>query len=60
MSAYQPPHELDPPWALGSGEVRGRYDPPPPLPWYLRNQAAVTFCFYAVLVALLLLGACVV
>jgi hypothetical protein len=33
--------QVPPPW-FGAGEVRGRYDPPPPLPWYLRDQTRVT------------------
>lgn len=44
---YQPPY-------LGAGEVKGRYEPPPPLPWYHTNQTALTFCF--VLALALVLG----
>lgn len=55
MSAYHPPHDLDPLGCLGSGEIPRRFAPPrpqPPPPWYARYQTEIALCMVAALALL--------
>jgi hypothetical protein len=42
------------PRSLGAAEIKGRFDPPPPLPWHIRHPHWGTLLAFAVVVGMML------